>query len=87
MIDLSGMKRVEVDADKRIARAETGSLVRCPVPFRRAMEWQYGQVGSPSITTCSRCQRYSAPLDFRKHGIRQKLDHFTLGLVRRCWNE
>jgi FAD/FMN-containing dehydrogenase len=28
VIDLSGMKRVEVDADKRVARAEAGSLVR-----------------------------------------------------------
>jgi hypothetical protein len=28
VIDLSGMKRVEVDADKRIARAEAGCLVR-----------------------------------------------------------
>lgn len=27
-IDLSGMKRVEVDADKRVARAEAGALVR-----------------------------------------------------------
>ena len=27
VIDLSGMKRVEVDADKRVARAEAGSLV------------------------------------------------------------
>src|SRR5215467_151225 len=28
VIDLSGMKRVEVDMDKRVARAEAGSLVR-----------------------------------------------------------
>jgi FAD/FMN-containing dehydrogenase len=28
VIDLSGMKRVEVDADKRVARAEAGALVR-----------------------------------------------------------
>lgn len=28
VIDLSGMKRVEVDADKRVAPAEAGSLVR-----------------------------------------------------------
>jgi hypothetical protein len=28
VIDLSGMKRVEVDADKRVTRAEAGSLVR-----------------------------------------------------------
>jgi hypothetical protein len=28
VIDLSGMKRVEVDADKRVAHAEAGSLVR-----------------------------------------------------------
>src|SRR6202008_3504471 len=28
VIDLSGMKRVEVDADRRLARAEAGSLVR-----------------------------------------------------------
>jgi FAD binding domain/Berberine and berberine like len=28
VIDLSGMKRVEVDSDKRVARAEAGSLVR-----------------------------------------------------------
>jgi FAD binding domain-containing protein/berberine-like enzyme len=28
VMDLSGMKRVEVDADKRVARAEAGSLVR-----------------------------------------------------------
>src|SRR5215469_14009771 len=28
VIDLSGMKRIEVDADKRVARAEAGSLVR-----------------------------------------------------------
>jgi FAD/FMN-containing dehydrogenase len=28
VIDLSGMKRVEVDAGKRVARAEAGALVR-----------------------------------------------------------
>jgi FAD/FMN-containing dehydrogenase len=28
VIDFSGMKRVEVDADKRIAHAEAGGLIR-----------------------------------------------------------
>ena len=28
VIDLSGMKQIQVDADKRVARAEAGSLVR-----------------------------------------------------------